>query len=83
MSAMLQMAFILTAPLLAARSVCTGCVRVALQDDCTGTKRILVIVLAIEPQGVHIVLASKYVIATPWKLTIPWFHKSGTLSKMT
>ena len=70
MSAMLQMAFTLTAPPLAAISVCIGCVRIAPGDSCTGIKRLPMIVLDIA-QGVHIVLAGKYANATPWKLIIP------------
>jgi len=56
---------------LAARSVCIGCVINALWDDCIGTKCVPMIVLAVELQGVHIVLASKCANATPWKLITP------------
>ena len=67
MSAMPQMAFTLTPPLLAAKSVCIGCVRNALRDSCTGTKRLPMIGLAETLEGVRIVLARKFALATPWK----------------
>ncbi len=71
MSAMLQIAFIPTTPLLAAASWCIGNVSNVQRDSCTGIKCVLLIVLATMPKGVHTALVSKYANATLWKLITP------------
>jgi len=83
MSAVLQMAFIPTTPPLAATNSCIGIARSVLRDNCTGIKCVLVIVLAHDFKGVHIVLVIKCANATLWKLFTSWFHQSETLPEMT
>ena len=71
MSAMVQMAFIPTAPLLAAASWCIGNVCNVPRDSCTGIKCVLITVLATTLKGVHTALVIKYANATLWKLITP------------
>jgi len=77
------MASIPAAPLLAAQSLCIGFAKSVQRDSCISTKCDLVTVLKDMVAVVHVVLASKFAIATPWKLNIPWYCQSGTLPEMT
>jgi len=71
MSATSRMASIPAAPLLAAQSLCIGFAKSVQRDSCISTKCDLVTVLKDMVAVVHVVLASKFAIATPWKLNIP------------
>ncbi len=82
MSAMLQMAFILTTPPLAAASLCIGCARSVQRDSCTGIKCVLLIALGDSLQGVHVALVIKHVNATLCKLVTLSSHQSGTMPEM-
>ena len=80
-SAMLQMAFIPTTPLLAATRLFIGIARSVHRDKCTSIKCALQTGQESRLLGVHITQASKCANATPWKPITPLFHLSGTLPK--
>ena len=80
---MLWMAYILTTPRSVVASLYTGYAISVQRVSCTGTECVLTIAQKIQTKVAHIVLAKKFVIATPWQPAARPLQQSGTLRRTT